>query len=101
MGKVLDASALHTVIRETTNKLMVQQSTMKQIEESVQKIADLGTSFDGKGGRAIQSFYQECHKPFLTFYQLFVQYYMNQLMMIQATLISFESDQQESFVKPS
>jgi toxin YxiD len=75
--KVLDVHALHNGIDQILEKLESQQIQIKGIESKVNEIVSLD-SFSGKGGKAIRSFYQECHIPFLVFYQQFLINYKQQ-----------------------
>lgn len=46
----------------------------------------------GKGGDAIRTFYEECHKPFLLFFGMFIGEYKKVLKQTQHAISSVESD---------
>ncbi|WEZ08544.1 LXG domain-containing protein [Priestia flexa] len=94
MAKVLDVASLHKAIADSTKKLVAQQAAMNRIEMSVKQISKLQDSFDGKGGQAIQTFYQECHEPFLVFYQAAISRYASILSVMKSKVAEVESDKQ-------
>lgn len=58
----------------------------------------------GKGGDAIRTFYEECHKPFLLFFGMFIDEYKKVLKQTQNAISSVESDSHgmiaEAFLSP-
>ncbi|HZG70980.1 MAG TPA: LXG domain-containing protein [Chondromyces sp.] len=98
--KILDVDALHTGIDEILEKLASQELQMKQVENEVKGVVTLDDSFKGEGGKAIRSFYQECHEPFLLFYQQFITDYQNKLKTMKTDLQSLEPAQ-SGFIRQS
>jgi hypothetical protein len=86
MAKVLDAHAFHEAILNTKRNIAVQQKMVSQIGKSVDGIIALDSSLKGEGGEKIRQFYQECHKPFLMFYSLFLTKYMTTLTNINTAI---------------
>ncbi|MFC0190096.1 LXG domain-containing protein [Fictibacillus aquaticus] len=98
--KTLDASSLISGIDNILNKLAVQSEKMQQIEEAVRGLTELGESLKGNGGDAIKSFYQECHLPFLSYYQIMTADYIMALNGIVSSLQGFEPAR-NGFIKES
>ncbi|MBY0030411.1 LXG domain-containing protein [Priestia aryabhattai] len=86
MAKVLDAHAFREAILNTKRNIAVQQKMVSQIGKSVDGIIALDSSLKGEGGEKIRQFYQECHKPFLMFYSLFLTKYMTTLTTIDTAI---------------
>ncbi|MGG3889379.1 ribonuclease YeeF family protein [Metabacillus fastidiosus] len=90
---MLDAHALHTGIDEILNKLNVQESQIEEIGSAVSRIISLEDSFKGDGGQAIRSFYEDCHKSFLLFYEQAINEYKMMLNNVKSSLQEFEPAQ--------
>ncbi|MDQ0273323.1 ribonuclease YeeF family protein [Cytobacillus purgationiresistens] len=88
--KTLEVESLHSGIEEILEKLNSQKEQVKQIEASVEGIITLNDSLKGQGGQSIRSFYQDCHQPFLLFYQDVMNEYVSSLKNVKSTLHSFE-----------
>ncbi len=63
---------------------------MNQIKEAVTNLIALEESLKGAGGNAIRGFYEECHKPFLLFYENFLVEYEQILQTIISALTGVE-----------
>ncbi|MED4401596.1 T7SS effector LXG polymorphic toxin [Metabacillus fastidiosus] len=88
--KVLDVQNLHSGIDELIKKVGNQKKDIQDVGAAVHSFAALEDSFNGKGGKAIRSFYEECHSPFLLFYQQFLASYEQILKQIKSSLQSLE-----------
>ncbi|KMM54370.1 hypothetical protein ACH95_20120, partial [Bacillus glycinifermentans] len=88
--KTLDVQALHNAIDQTLEQLKQQSDEIANLKKSVDGITSLDDALKGKGGDAIRTFYEECHTPFLRFYESFIQEYKSALKKIKNTLNSLE-----------
>ncbi|MED4532578.1 T7SS effector LXG polymorphic toxin [Metabacillus fastidiosus] len=80
----------HKGIDETLSKLESTQTNLQQIQVNVEKFISLEDSFRGRGGDSIRSFYQECHVPFLKFFENVVIQYIDLLKQMSVSLRSME-----------
>ncbi|MBY4602975.1 MULTISPECIES: T7SS effector LXG polymorphic toxin [Bacillus] len=90
--KTLDVHALHEGIQHTIEKLDKQKRQLEKLEKSVEHLAGMKDALKGKGGDAIRTFYEECHKPFLLFFGMFIDEYKKVLKQTQHAIASVESD---------
>ncbi|MCR6595496.1 T7SS effector LXG polymorphic toxin [Bacillus halotolerans] len=90
--KTLDVHALHEGIQHTIEKLDKQKQQLEKLEKSVEHLAGMEDALKGKGGNAIRTFYEECHKPFLLFFGMFIEEYKKVLKQTQHAIASVESD---------
>ncbi len=90
--KTLDVHALHEGIQHTIEKLDKQKQQLEKLEKSVEHLAGMKDALKGKGGDAIRTFYEECHKPFLLFFGMFIDEYKKVLKQTQHRISSVESD---------
>ncbi|MHA6165340.1 ribonuclease YeeF family protein [Bacillus mojavensis] len=90
--KTLDVHALHEGIQHTIEKLDKQKQQLEKLEKSVEHLAGMKDALKGKGGDAIRIFYEECHKPFLLFFGMFIDEYKKVLKQTQQGISSVESD---------
>lgn len=90
--KTLDVHALHEGIQHTIEKLDKQKQQLEKLEKSVEHLAGMKDALKGKGGDAIRTFYEECHKPFLLFFGIFIDEYKKVLKQTQHAISSVESD---------
>lgn len=90
--KTLDVHALHEGIQHTIEKLDKQKQQLEKLEKSVEHLAGMEDALKGKGGNAIRTFYEECHKPFLLFFGMFIDEYKKVLKQTQHAIASVESD---------
>ncbi|MCY8565308.1 T7SS effector LXG polymorphic toxin [Bacillus sonorensis] len=88
--KTLDVQALHDAIDHTLKQLKKQSDEMAKVKKSVEDITSLDDALKGKGGDAIRAFYEECHTPFLKFYETFIDEYESALKKIKNALNSLE-----------
>ncbi|PRP50819.1 transposase [Bacillus halotolerans] len=90
--KTLDVHALHEGIQHTIEKLDKQKQQLEKLEKSVEHLVGMKDALKGKGGDAIRTFYEECHKPFLLFFGMFIDEYKKVLKQTQHAIPSVESD---------
>ncbi|MHC5545283.1 ribonuclease YeeF family protein [Bacillus subtilis] len=90
--KTLDVHALQEGIQHTIEKLDKQKQQLEKLEKSVEHLAGMKDALKGKGGDAIRTFYEECHKPFLLFFGMFIDEYKKVLKQTQHAISSVESD---------
>ncbi|MGE9754383.1 ribonuclease YeeF family protein [Bacillus inaquosorum] len=90
--KTLDVHALHEGIQHTIEKLDKQKQQLEKLEKNVEHLAGMKDALKGKGGDAIRTFYEECHKPFLLFFGMFIDEYKKVLKQTQHGISSVESD---------
>ncbi|UOY88646.1 T7SS effector LXG polymorphic toxin [Bacillus glycinifermentans] len=88
--KTLDVQALHNAIDQTLEQLKQQSNEFAKVKKAVDGITSLDDALKGKGGDAIRAFYEECHIPFLRFYETFVEEYQSTLKKIKNALNSLE-----------
>ncbi|MFN2748331.1 ribonuclease YeeF family protein, partial [Bacillus sp. z60-18] len=88
----LDVQALRNGIDDTLEQLKKQADEIAKVKKSVDGITSLDDALKGKGGDAIRAFYEECHTPFLRFYETFIEEYESALKKIKTSLDSFESN---------
>ncbi|MED1126564.1 T7SS effector LXG polymorphic toxin [Bacillus paralicheniformis] len=88
--KTLDVQALHKAIDQTLEQLKHQSDEFDKVQKSVEEIASLDDALKGKGGDAIRAFYEECHTPFLQFYDTFIEEYSSTLKKMKSALNSLE-----------
>ncbi|ATH95195.1 T7SS effector LXG polymorphic toxin [Bacillus glycinifermentans] len=88
--KTLDVQALHQAIDKTLEQLKKQSEEIANLKKSVDGITSLDDALKGKGGDAIRAFYEECHTPFLQFYETFINEYESALKNIKNALNSLE-----------
>ncbi|MCY7774456.1 T7SS effector LXG polymorphic toxin [Bacillus licheniformis] len=88
--KTLDVQALHNAIDQTLEQLKHQSDEFAKVKKAVEGITSLDDALKGKGGDAIRAFYEECHTPFLQFYDTFIEEYSSTLKKIKSALNSLE-----------
>ncbi|MCY8581658.1 T7SS effector LXG polymorphic toxin [Bacillus haynesii] len=88
--KTLDVQALHNAIDQTLEQLKHQSDEFAKVKKAVECITSLDDALKGKGGHAIRNFYEECHTPFLQFYETFIEEYQSALKKIKQALNSLE-----------
>lgn len=101
--KTLEVDSFLSGIDLTLKQLEAQENDIKKIDSSVMELIQLEEALKGKGGQAIRSFYQDCHVPFLQFYQSTLNEYKNALHNMKNDLQAFESSStatiREDFLK--
>ncbi|MGG3062375.1 T7SS effector LXG polymorphic toxin [Bacillus licheniformis] len=88
--KTLDVQALHNAIDQTLEQLKEQSDEFAKVKKAVEGITSLDDALKGKGGDAIRAFYEECHTPFLQFYDTFIEEYSSALKKMKSALNSLE-----------
>ncbi|MGO4900144.1 ribonuclease YeeF family protein [Bacillus sp. GM2] len=88
--KTLDVQALHNALDQTLEQLKHQSAEIAKVKKAVDGITSLDDALKGKGGDAIRAFYEECHTPFLRFYDTFIEEYSSTLKKIKSALNSLE-----------
>ncbi|MGO4965355.1 ribonuclease YeeF family protein [Bacillus paralicheniformis] len=88
--KTLDVQALHNAIDQTLEQLKHQSDELAKVKKAVEGITSLDDALKGKGGDAIRAFYEECHTPFLRFYDTFIEEYSSTLKKMKSALNSLE-----------
>ncbi|MFP7274562.1 T7SS effector LXG polymorphic toxin [Bacillus paralicheniformis] len=88
--KTLDVQALHKAIDQTLEQLKHQSDEFAKVKKAVEGITSLDDALKGKGGDAIRAFYEECHTPFLRFYDTFIVEYRSTLKKLKSALNSLE-----------
>ncbi|MEC1230841.1 ribonuclease YeeF family protein, partial [Bacillus paralicheniformis] len=91
--KTLDVQALHNAIDQTLEQLKQQSDEFAKVKKSVDGITSLDDALKGKGGDAIRAFYEECHTPFLKFYESFIEEYQSALKSMKNELHALEPNQ--------
>ncbi|MEC1575437.1 T7SS effector LXG polymorphic toxin, partial [Bacillus haynesii] len=86
----LDVQALHKAIDQTLEQLKQQSDEFAKVKKAVDGITSLDDALKGKGGDAIRAFYEECHTPFLQFYDSFIEEYSSTLKKMKSALNSLE-----------
>ncbi|WP_234025552.1 ribonuclease YeeF family protein [Bacillus paralicheniformis] len=88
--KTLDVQALHNAIDQTLEQLKHQSDELAKVKKAVEGITSLDDALKGKGSDAIRAFYEECHTPFLRFYDTFIEEYSSTLKKMKSALNSLE-----------
>ncbi len=90
--KLLDVDLFQDGLHRNLTMLDRLSSEMKSIHQAVEGLVQMEDQLKGAGGNAIRSFYQECHLPFLHFFQLFSEQFKQVLNQMEAALYSLEPD---------
>ncbi|TYS58575.1 hypothetical protein FZC74_12275 [Sutcliffiella horikoshii] len=88
--KILEVESLHMELQSMLEKLELQKEAVEKIHNDVMGIVGLEDSLKGQGGQAIRAFYQDCHIPFLTYYQSVLDEFKNTLNGMKSALQSVE-----------
>ncbi|WP_404431059.1 T7SS effector LXG polymorphic toxin [Sutcliffiella horikoshii] len=88
--KILEVESLHIDLQSMLEKLELQKEAVEKIHNDVMGIVGLEDSLKGQGGQAIRAFYQDCHIPFLTYYQSMLDEFKNTLNGMKSALQSVE-----------
>ncbi|MDQ0219757.1 hypothetical protein ELQ35_20570 [Peribacillus cavernae] len=101
--KTLEIASLLTEVHKILEKITSQRNEIERIESAVNGIISLENSFNGEGGQAIRSFFQDCHVPFLAYYKSSLDQYEITLINLMDALHSFEPSESgfisESFLE--
>lgn len=90
--KVLDVDLLQDGLQRNITMLERLNTEIKTIQRGVEGLVQMEEQLKGEGGGAIRSFYEECHLPFLQFFQLFSYDAQQVLYQIGKALHSLEPD---------
>jgi len=90
--KILNVDLFQDGLQRNITMLDRLSSEMEAIHHAVEGLVQMEEQFKGAGGNAIRSFYQECHLPFLHFFQLFSEQFKQVLQQMEAALHSLEPD---------
>ncbi|WP_197485366.1 MULTISPECIES: ribonuclease YeeF family protein [Sporosarcina] len=90
--KILDVDLFQEGLQRNITMLDRLSGEMEAIHHAVEGLVQMEEQFKGAGGNAIRSFYQECHLPFLHFFQLFSEQFKQVLQQMEAALHSLEPD---------
>ncbi|SDN22122.1 DNA/RNA non-specific endonuclease [Psychrobacillus sp. OK028] len=90
--KILDVDLFQEGLQRNIIMIDRLSSEMKAIQHAVEGLVQMEDQLKGAGGNAIRSFYQECHLPFLHFFQLFSDQFKQVLNQMEAALHSLEPD---------
>ncbi|WP_419958000.1 ribonuclease YeeF family protein [Psychrobacillus psychrotolerans] len=90
--KVLDVDLFQEGLHRNITMLTRLSTETKAILLAVEGLVQMEEQLKGEGGNAIRSFYEECHLPFLQFFQLFSEHYQQILHQMEAALHSLEPD---------
>ncbi|MDQ0221244.1 hypothetical protein ELQ35_20890 [Peribacillus cavernae] len=98
--KILDVDSLIAELEVSLKMIDDQQERIKQIASDVKDIYSLDESFQGEGAKAIKSFYQEGHAPFLVAYDHFLAKFRRAVNGINDAYPAVEPEQ-KGFVRES
>ncbi|MCP6680725.1 LXG domain-containing protein [Bacillus nakamurai] len=90
--KTLDVCALREGIQHTIESLDKQKDQLAKLSQSIKQLAAMKDALRGKGGDAIRAFYEECHMPFLQFYEMVIDEYKSVLQKTNSRLFALEPD---------
>nr|WP_232337106.1 LXG domain-containing protein [Lysinibacillus timonensis] len=91
--KVLDVNEFQQGLERNLTRLTRLENEMKQIETAIQGLTDLEDSLKGQGGEALRGFYENCHLPFLQFFNTFKSSFTTILQTMDSALTSLEPDE--------
>ncbi|MET3507792.1 T7SS effector LXG polymorphic toxin [Halalkalibacter oceani] len=91
--KTLVVSSLHHDLQSLQTKLHEQAGQMARLEAELSAFISID-SFEGEGGGAIRNFFQECHLPFLRFFQHFLLDYQRTIQQMINSLEAMETAQE-------
>ncbi|RKJ68627.1 hypothetical protein D7X33_24190, partial [Butyricicoccus sp. 1XD8-22] len=90
--KVLDVNTFQEGLERNLNRLTRLESEMKQIEITIQGLTNLEESLKGQGGEALRGYYENCHLPFLEFFNTFKASFSTVLQEMASALSTLEPD---------
>ncbi|MFB5085597.1 T7SS effector LXG polymorphic toxin [Psychrobacillus sp. PGGUH221] len=90
--KVLDVDLFQEGLQRNISMLDRLRSEIEVIHRAVKGLVQLEDQLKGEGGDAIRSFYEECHLPFLQYFQFFSEHFKQVLHQMEAALYSLEPD---------
>ena len=90
--KILDVDLFQDGLERNITMLTRLSTEIEAIHHAVEGLVQMEDQLKGAGGNAIRSFYQECHLPFLHYFQLFSEQFKQVLQQMEAALHSLEPD---------
>ncbi|WP_056829208.1 T7SS effector LXG polymorphic toxin [Psychrobacillus sp. FJAT-21963] len=90
--KILDVDLFQDGLQRNITMLDRLSSETEAIHRSVEGLVQMEDQLKGAGGNSIRSFYEECHIPFLHFFQLFSEHFKQVLHQMEEALHSLEPD---------
>lgn len=90
--KILDIDLFQDGLQRNIAMLDRLSSEIEAIHRAVDGLVQMEDQLKGVGGNAIRSFYEECHIPFLHFFQLFSEHFKQVLHQMETALHSLEPD---------
>ncbi|MBN8211180.1 hypothetical protein JI666_20980, partial [Bacillus sp. NTK071] len=96
--KTLDVQSLHQGIQHTRSAVSTMRTQTTELRSSIENFTTLEASFNGHGGKAVRSFYQECHLPFLTYMENVITHFEEKLVNLINSIQSYEP-QESGFVR--
>ncbi|MFJ7932762.1 ribonuclease YeeF family protein [Sporosarcina sp. NPDC096371] len=88
--KVLDVSSFQNGLERNVVMLQRVGNEMRAIHKTIEGLVAMDASLTGEGGDAIRSFYQECHLPFLQFFDAVSLQFIDILKQMSTALDSLE-----------
>lgn len=88
--KVLDVDQLQIGLKDNISMLDRLQTETETIHQNIKGLVGMNEVLKGHGGNSIRAFYEECHLPFLEFFQLFTTEYKRVLQSTENALLSLE-----------
>lgn len=88
--KTLEVGSFLSDIQLIVKKLEQQKEAVEKVHSDVMGIIGLEDALKGAGGNAIRAFYQDCHIPFLTYYQDVLEEYKGVLNGIKSAMQTVE-----------
>ncbi|MCM3714441.1 T7SS effector LXG polymorphic toxin [Alkalihalobacillus oceani] len=88
--KVVDTYTLRQAISDIQETIDKQTDQFTKLELTIQSFVSLNSSFLGRAGESIRSFYQVAHLPFIQSFKDFLQKYQLALQQIDQELQSLE-----------
>jgi toxin YxiD len=90
--KVLDVNPFQEGLQRNITMLNRLETEMRSIETSIEGLVGLEDSLKGQGGNAIRAFYNDCHLPFLQFFNTFKSSFHSILTQMKSALDVLEPD---------
>ncbi len=90
--KVLDVNTFQQGLERNVNRLTRLETEMKQIEITIKGLTNLEESLKGQGGEALRGYYENCHLPFLEFFNTFKASFTTVLQEMSSALSTLEPD---------